>query len=162
MNIPDNIKNAPWDSFMSSQGKDTSALDVSREVEKEVQEITSAIKSKRKPRKAATSTAVRASARKRNMPANVNLQTPATSRNSRLVLETPQAAAPSSYSMTPMITPKFDTSQHLTRTVSRMARENEVAVSLNGSPIMPKSLYISTSFHIEWDVIVVTVFLSIF
>jgi len=126
MNIPDNIKNASWDSFMSSQGKDTSALDVSREVEKQVQKITSSIKSSRKPKKAATSTAMRASARKKNMPAVVDLQTPTTSRNPRT----------GSVMGTPMITPKFDTSL-MTRTVTRMAKEGEVAVSLNGSPILP-------------------------
>ena len=35
-----------------------------------------------------------------------------------------------------MITPKFDTSQALSRTVSRVARKNEVLVSLSGSPVV--------------------------
>ena len=37
---------------------------------------------------------------------------------------------------TPMITPKFDTTK-LSRTVSRVARADEVLVSLSGSPVVP-------------------------
>jgi len=138
MQIPEHLRNAPWDSFMKSQGETNPALDVSLEVESQVQQLKSAIKSTRKPRKAAlANTAVRASARKRNISADACLETPANSRNRRNVLETPQNPAQTPFTgKTPMITPKFDTSQ-LTRTVRRMARENEVAVSLNGSPIMP-------------------------
>lgn len=140
MSIPDHIKNAPWDSFMKTTEGQISALNVSLEVEAQVSQVTSAIKSTRKPRKAAlANTAVRASARKRNMSADRNLETPASSRNHnrRNVMETPQNLNPAKTPlMTPMITPKFDTSQ-LTKTARRMVRENEIAVSLNGSPVMP-------------------------
>ena len=103
-----------------------------------VQQLKSAIKSSRKPRKAAlANTAVRASARKRNISADACLETPVQPRSRRNVMETPQNSAQTNFNgRTPMITPKFDTSQ-LTRTVSRTLRENEVAVSLNGSPVMP-------------------------
>ena len=140
MSIPDHIKNAPWDSFMKSTEGQISALNVSLEVEAQVSQVTSAIKSTRKPRKAAlANTAVRASARKRNMSADRLAETPASSRNHnrRNVMETPQNLNPAKTPlMTPMITPKFDTSQ-LTKTARRMVRENEIAVSLNGSPVMP-------------------------
>jgi len=138
MNIPDDLKNAPWDTFIKCQDGESTAHSVTLEVESRVQQITSAIKTTRKAKKAAlTNTAVRASARKRNISADVNLETPATSRNRRNLIETPQHSAPPPFTgMTPLITPKFDTSQ-LTKTASRMARVNEVAVSLNGSPIMP-------------------------
>ena len=36
-----------------------------------------------------------------------------------------------------MITPKFDTSSRLNRTVSRAAKAGEVLVSLSGSPVAP-------------------------
>ena len=38
---------------------------------------------------------------------------------------------------TPMITPKFDTSRSLNRTISRTAKAGEVLVSLSGSPVAP-------------------------
>ena len=41
------------------------------------------------------------------------------------------------WSGTPMITPKFNTSS-ISRTVSRVARANEVLVSLDGSPVIPQ------------------------
>jgi len=138
MQIPEHLRNAPWDSFMKSQGETNPALDVSLEVESKVQQLKSAIKSSRKPRKAVlANTAVRASARKSNNVTDASLETQANSRNRRNVQETPLNSAKTPFTgMTPMITPKFDTSQ-MTRTVSRAARENEVAVSLNGSPITP-------------------------
>ena len=140
MKIPSHLKNAPWDTFMESHSSES--LNVSLEVETQVQQLKSAIKSTRKPRKAAlANTAVRASARKRIKSADANLETPASSRSRRnvteAVTETPLNTLQTPFTgRTPMITPKFDTSQ-LTKTVRRMAKENEVAVSLNGSPIMP-------------------------
>ena len=135
MKIPNHLKNAPWNTLIESHSSES--LNVSLEVETQVQQLKSAIKSTRKQRKAAAITAVRASARKRIKSADANLETPATSRNRRNATETPFNTLQIPFTgRTPMITPKFDTSQ-LTKTVRRMAKENEMAVSLNGSPIMP-------------------------
>merc|ERR1719296_143888 len=41
---------------------------------------------------------------------------------------------------TPMITPKFNMATPLSRTVSRVARANEVLVSMSGSPVQPLAL----------------------
>ena len=135
MKIPNHLKSAPWNTFIESHNSES--LNVSLEVETQVQQLKSAIKSTRKPRKAAANTAVRASARKRIKSADANLETPSTSRSRRNATETPFNTLQIPFTgRTPMITPKFDTSQ-LTKTVRRMAKENEMAVSLNGSPIMP-------------------------
>jgi len=66
------------------------------------------------------------------------LETPATSSRSRAqVLETPaNNRFPMHPLQTPMVTPKFDTTQ-LTRTVSRVAKAGEVLMSLSGSPVAP-------------------------
>ena len=68
-----------------------------------------------------------------------NLQTPAQGRSRRgmAVPETPANSGPPSYvGMTPMVTPKFDTT-NLSRTVTRVARNDEVLMSLSGSPVAP-------------------------
>jgi len=66
------------------------------------------------------------------------LETPATSSRSRAqVLETPaNNRFPMHPLQTPMVTPKFDTTQ-LSRTVSRVAKAGEVLMSLSGSPVAP-------------------------
>lgn len=66
------------------------------------------------------------------------LETPATSSRSRAqVLETPaNKRFPMHPLQTPMVTPKFDTTQ-LSRTVSRVAKAGEVLMSLSGSPVAP-------------------------
>ena len=107
--------------------------------------------------KAEPGTAVRQSARSRNKSADAggetvtrtssrsrtrgltdatNLQTPATGRSKRgAVPETPLNSAPPQYvGMTPMITPKCDTS-NLSRTITRLAKQDEVLFSLSGSPV---------------------------
>jgi borealin len=48
-----------------------------------------------------------------------------------------QSRRPPASSQTPMITPKFNTTAKLNRTVSRAAKAGEVLVSLSGSPVMP-------------------------
>jgi len=90
-----------------------------------------------------------------------NIETPSTrgtrGRN-KTVEETPATAAKSSRSRskceetpargmmpigmgrTPMITPKFNMATPLCRTVSRVARANEVLVSMSGSPVQPLAL----------------------
>ena len=68
------------------------------------------------------------------------METPANTRKGRSAkneMTTPaNTRAPPNKGRTPMITPKFDTSQALSRTVSRVARKNEVLVSLSGSPVV--------------------------
>ena len=69
-----------------------------------------------------------------------NLQTPAQARGRRGVLETPANSRDPGLAaaglMTPMITPKCDTS-NLSRTVTRLAKKDEVCFSLTGSPVAP-------------------------
>merc|ERR1719411_349835 len=86
-------------------------------------------------------TVTRTSSRRRVMPKTLSdsvLETPATSSRSRAhVMETPaNSRFPMHPLQTPMITPKFDTTQ-LSRTVSRVAKAGEVLVSLSGSPVAP-------------------------
>merc|ERR1712025_638728 len=58
-------------------------------------------------------------------------------RSAKTELTTPaNTRAPPNMGRTPMITPKFDTTQALSRTVSRVARKDEVLVSLSGSPVV--------------------------
>lgn len=111
---------------------------------------------------------VRQSARKATSATRVladssNMETPATtSRSTRIrnktVEETPATAArstrgkskceetpatgrmPPDMGRTPMITPKFNMATPLCRTVSRVARANEVLVSMSGSPVQPLAL----------------------
>ena len=139
MKLPEDVKNAPWDSFLHNMGEE-SPLNVSLEVESQVQQLKSAMKSSRKGRKAAAppSQAVRSSARKRNISADSVLETPLQPRRTnRNVMETPANTAQTPFvGRTPMITPKVDPSQ-LTNTARRVAREHEVFFSVNGSPVMP-------------------------
>merc|ERR1712098_528414 len=67
--------------------------------------------------------ATRSSSRTRAPIKNSELTTPANKR------------APPNMGKTPLITPKFDT-QSLSRTVARVAKKNEVLVSLSGSPVV--------------------------
>jgi len=76
----------------------------------------------------------------RTMSDSSTSETPANSRSTRgtgknSTMATPaNTRPPPNMGKTPMITPKFDT-QSLSRTVSRVARANEVLVSLSGSPV---------------------------
>ena len=138
MKLPEEVKNASWDSFVNNVGEEN-PLNVSLEVESQVQQLKSAMKSSRKGRKAAQpSQAVRSSARKRNISADSVLETPLQPRRTnRNVMETPANTAQTPFvGRTPMITPKVDPSQ-LTNTARRVAREHEVFFSVNGSPVMP-------------------------
>ena len=47
---------------------------------------------------------------------------------------------PPNLGMTPFITPKFNTRTPMSRTVSRVARPDEMLVSLSGSPVVPLNL----------------------
>ena len=136
MKLPEDVKNAPWDSLVNYTGGDN-PLNVSLEVETQVQQLKSAMKSTRKGRKAAQpSSAVRSSARKRNISADAVLETPLQPRRNRNVMETPLNTAQTPFvGRTPMITPKVDISQ-LTNTAKRVAKEHEVTFSVNGSPVM--------------------------
>ena len=137
MKLPEEVKNASWDSFVNNVGEEN-PLNVSLEVESQVQQLKSAMKSSRKGRKAAQPRqAVRSSARKRNISADAVMETPVQSRRNRNVMETPLNTAQTPFvGRTPMITPKVDPSL-LSSTVKRVAKENEVFFSVNGSPVMP-------------------------
>jgi len=68
-------------------------------------------------------------------------ETPATASRSRSKCEeTPMSRMPMDMGRTPMITPKFNMATPLCRTVSRVARANEVLVSMSGSPVQPLAL----------------------
>ena len=140
MKLPEDVKNAPWDSLVNYTGGEN-PLNVSLEVETQVQQLKSAMKSTRKGRKAAQpSSAVRSSARKRNISADAVLETPLQPRRNKNVMETPLHTAQTPFvARTPMITPKVDISQ-LTNTAKRVAKEHEVTFSVNGSPVMANVL----------------------
>ena len=137
MKLPEEMKNAPWDSLVNSPDGEN-PLNVSLEVEAQVQQLKSAMKSTRKGRKAAQpGSAVRSSARKRNISADAVLETPVQSRRNKNVMETPLNTAQTPFvGRTPMITPKADMSK-LANTAKRVARAGEIAFSINGSPMMP-------------------------
>ena len=134
MKLPEDMKNAPWDSLVNSPDGEN-PLNVSLEVEAQVQQLKSAMKSTRKGRKAAQpGSAVRSSARKRNISV---LETPVQPRRNKNVMETPLNTAQTPFvGRTPMITPKADMSK-LANTAKRVARAGEVTFSVNGSPVQP-------------------------
>merc|ERR1712013_894060 len=123
-------------------------------VDTQVSQIKSAIKSTVKKKGGikkgntennAPPSATRSSSRNRGDPSKTlsdttNMETPANTRKGRSAkteLTTPaNTRAPPNMGRTPMITPKFDTTQALSRTVSRVARKDEVLVSLSGSPVV--------------------------
>jgi len=89
--------------------------------------------------------ATRSSSRNRTDPNKTlsdskKMETPANTRKGRSAkseVTTPaNTSAPPYKGRTPMITPKFDTTQSMSRTVSRVARKDEVLVSLSGSPVV--------------------------
>ena len=137
MKLPEDMKNAPWDSLVNSPDGEN-PLNVSLEVEAQVQQLKSAMKSTRKGRKAAQpGSAVRSSARKRNISADAVLETPVQSKRNKNVMETPLNIAQTPFvGRTPMITPKVDMSK-LANTAKRVAKAGEVFFSVNGSPVMP-------------------------
>ena len=136
-------------------------------VDNQVSQLKSAMKTAKKRGRAASAkenvpgTAVRQSARKRNISEDgggtatrsssrtrtrglvdtTNFETPANarSRTRGYIPETPvNSQAPQYVGMTPMITPKVDTTNmSLLKTVTRGARQNEVLFSLSGSPVAP-------------------------
>ena len=138
MKLPEEVRNAPWEEMVKNSGGENPLNSFSLEVEAQVQQLKSAMKSTRKGRKAAQpGSAVRSSARKRNISADAVLETPVNPRRNRNVLETPLNTAQTPFvGRTPMITPKVDLSQ-LTNTARRVAKEHEVFFSVNGSPVMP-------------------------
>lgn len=135
--------------------------DVRSEVDSQVTQAKTAIKStakkKGRPKKAPLSSSdventgtVRRSTRKaagstsRILSDSSNLETPATAarstRGRKNEMETPAVGNyPVDMGRTPFITPRFNIATPLTKTVSRVARTNEVLVSLKGSPVQPIS-----------------------
>ena len=177
MKIPKDTKQMNWMEYCKQNGGSDNILNVSNvvnsclddsicsKVDNQVSQLKSAMKTAKKRGRTAKEnvpgTAVRQSARKRNISEDgggtatrsssrsrtrglidaTNLETPANgrSRTRGYVPETPVNSQPPQYvGMTPMITPKVDTSNmSLLKTVTRGARQNEVTFSLNGSPVAP-------------------------
>merc|ERR1711915_1070078 len=140
MKLPQEVREMRWDDYYSQAieaGEDPLALSkaisacledsICGKADDQVSQVKSAMQpaSKKQTR---TSTDIgsceEVSARKRLPPrSKMTLCTPANSRG------------PPNMGKTPLITPKFDTSK-LSRTVSRVARADEVLVSLSGSPVV--------------------------
>jgi len=180
MKIPKDTKEMTWMEYCKQNGGTDDILNVSNvvnsclddsicsKVENQVSQLKSAMKTAKKRGRTASAkeneprTAVRQSARKRNMSEDqvcttatrsssrsrtrglvdaTNLETPANarSRTRGYVPETPaNSGVPQYVGMTPMITPKVDTSNmSLLKSVTRGARNNEILFSLSGSPVAP-------------------------
>jgi len=163
MKLPQEVKDMKWDDFYQQaldRGDNPLALSeaiaacvedsISCTVDTQVSQIKSAMKNKGKRgrKKSAKAdhdpppSATRSSGRSRAPPKRLLAEsaTPANTRNSRNAknqLITPaHSKAPPNNGETPMITPKFDTTRSIARTVTRVARTDEVLVSLQGSPVV--------------------------
>jgi len=161
LKLPQEVKDMKWDDYYQQsldKGQNPLALSeavstcledsICANVDTQVSQLKSAIKTTTKKkgggRKRAANesqappSATRSSSRNRTASGNsVTTETPATTRRTRgaAAMTTPaNTKAPPNMGRTPMITPKFDTS-NMSRTVSRVARANEVLVSLSGSPV---------------------------
>merc|ERR1712115_216261 len=165
LKLPQEIKNMKWDDYYKQsldKGQNPLALSeaisscvddsLCASVDTQVSQLKSAMKStvKKGGRKKANSenqpppSATRSSSRTRAPNKTLsdvsNMETPANTRKTRgnknSELTTPaNTRAPPNMGKTPLITPKFDT-QSLSRTVARVAKKNEVLVSLSGSPVV--------------------------
>jgi len=162
LKLPQEVKDMKWDDYYQQsldKGQNPLALSeaistcledsICANVDTQVSQLKSAIKTTTKKkgggRKRAAAnesqappSATRSSSRNRTASGNsVSTETPATTRRTRgaTAMTTPaNTKVPQNMGRTPMITPKFDTS-NMSRTVSRVARANEVLVSLSGSPV---------------------------
>merc|ERR1712129_60575 len=164
LKIPQDVKNMKWDDYykqsidnghnplaLSEAINDCMEDSICVNVDTQVSQLKSAIKTTAKKRggrkKVSTESqpppsATRSSSRSRGASRtdSSSSETPANSRSTRgtgknSTMATPaNTRPPPNMGKTPMITPKFDT-QSLSRTVSRVARANEVLVSLGGSPV---------------------------
>lgn len=105
-------------------------------VDAQVSNLASALKSTAKKRGRPAKTALKTDSTPAASRTKGSLQTPSNSR-SRTQHTTPANTQATKTCSTPMITPKFDTSRSLNRTVSRTAKAGEVLVSLSGSPVAP-------------------------
>lgn len=161
MKLSQDVKKMKWDEYCE-QGVDSDLdpLALAKEVEAAVEDSmaaqvdrqVSAIKStvkkgkKKKAQENLAESVTRTSSRNRTtsraLADSTNLETPSLSRRGgrgEAVTATPvnSALPPGMGGKTPMITPKFDT-RSLCRTVTRVARVDEVLVSLSGSPVAPQ------------------------
>jgi len=142
LKLPQEVKDMKWDDYYKQsldKGQNPLALSeaisscmdnsLCASVDTQVSNLKAAMKStvKKRGRKKSNSenqprSATRSSSRTK-APIKNELTTPANKR------------APPNMGKTPVITPKFDT-QSVSRTVARVARKNEVLVSLSGSPVV--------------------------
>jgi len=163
LKMPQEVKDMKWDDYYQQSmdnGENPLALSeaigglindsICANVDSQVSQLRSAMKSTTKKKKKGgnqPASTVRASSRKKatsdNEAAGSNTATRSSSRSrTRGIDESSSAMAtpantrhPPNMGKTPLITPKFDTSS-LSRTVSRVAKANEVLVSLSGSPVV--------------------------
>merc|ERR1712013_355944 len=139
LKLPQEVKNMKWDDFYQQsldKGQNPLALSeaisacvedsICASVDTQVSQIKSAIKS----------TVKKKGGRKKGN--TENNAPPSATRSSSRNRGDPSKTLSDTTNMgrTPMITPKFDTTQALSRTVSRVARKDEVLVSLSGSPVV--------------------------
>jgi len=163
LKLPQEVKDMKWDDFYKQsldKGENPLALSeaisscmdssLCASVDTQVSNLKAAMKStaKKRGRKKSNSenqppSATRSSSRTR-APVKSENQPPSATRSSSRTrapiknseLTTPaNKRAPPNMGKTPLITPKFDT-QSLSRTVARVAKKNEVLVSLSGSPVV--------------------------
>ena len=174
MKLPQEVKDMKWDDYYSqaiAAGENPLALSeaitdvledsICGKAEAKVSEMKTTIETttKKRGRKKMTekepATATRSSSRNRTaLMDSTNIESAAkrprrAAKNAGMTTPANSGLRPN-VGKTPLITPKFDTS-NLSRTVSRVARPNEVLVSLSGSPVVPtlaKAKKVSSLFHI--------------
>jgi len=160
MKLPQEVKDMKWDDYYSqaiAAGENPLALSeaitdvledsICGKAEAKVSEMKTTIETttKKRGRKKMTekepATATRSSSRNRTaLMDSTNIESSAkrprrAAKNAGMTTPANSGLRPN-VGKTPLITPKFDTS-NLSRTVSRVARPNEVLVSLSGSPVVP-------------------------
>jgi len=160
MKLPQEVRDMKWDDYYNqsiSAGEDPLALSraitecledtICSKVDAQVSQVKSALRTTSKKRtKSATSpgknsrTTTRSRKRSKLLSASSCEESSAPSQllppRSNSALRTPAySRRPRNVGKTPLITPKFDTSKG-SRTVSRVARADEVLVSLSGSPVV--------------------------
>jgi len=160
MKLSQDVKKMKWDDYCEQgvdSGRDPLALakeveaavedSMAAQVDRQVSAIKSTVKKGKKKgvenqAESMTRTSSRNRATSRALADSTNMETPSQGRRGgrgEAVTATPvnSTLPPGMGGKTPMITPKFDT-RSLCRTVTRVARVDEVLVSLSGSPVAPQ------------------------
>lgn len=155
MKLPADTKSMNWEEYCRQQGM-AATLGTSHAVasalEDSVMEVVNSKVSGIKSAMKSVTTTKKPRGRKKSAQSEgeepATADRPSRARRTKAALETPGrrgascetpagSRVPPGAARTPMITPKFDTSSRLNRTVSRAAKAGEVLVSLSGSPVAP-------------------------